>query len=56
MFFRKKIRDRCVADLAVSVARIPAASLELIPLHTSLLLDLAHVPDAGNEVHYSLHA
>jgi hypothetical protein len=27
-----------------------------IPLHTSLLLDLAHVPDAGNEVHYSLHA
>jgi hypothetical protein len=30
--------------------------VELIPLHTSLLLDLAHVPDAGNEVHYSLHA
>jgi hypothetical protein len=28
----------------------------VIPLHTSLLLDLAHVPDAGNEVHYSLHA
>lgn len=27
-----------------------------IPLHTSLLRDLAHVPDAGNEVHYSLHA
>ena len=28
----------------------------VIPLHTSLQLNLAHVPDAGNEVHDSLHA
>ena len=27
-----------------------------IPLHTSLQLNLSHIPDASNEVHDSLHA
>jgi len=31
-------------------------AFKAIPLHTSLQLNLAHVPDAGNEVHDSLHA
>ena len=44
-------------DTAIDEAiRRAKGSLKGIPLHTSLLLDLAHVPDAGNEVHYSLHA
>ncbi len=30
--------------------------LQLIPLHTSLMLNFTHVPDASNEVDYSLHA
>jgi hypothetical protein len=28
----------------------------LIPLHTSLMPNFTHVPDASNEVDYSLHA
>jgi hypothetical protein len=40
--------------LKIAVADLPLANP--IPLHTSLMPNFTHVPDASNEVDYSLHA
>ncbi|OJA91063.1 hypothetical protein BGV48_24475 [Burkholderia ubonensis] len=40
----------------LSLRHLEEMMAERIPLHTSLLLKLARVCDAGSKIHHSLHA
>jgi hypothetical protein len=48
--------DASFCIVGVEKVKLLVHPVKPIPLHTSLPLKLAHVPDAGNEVHDSLHA